>query len=774
MSTIPRFRSNLHRRHFERQVLKRQKQLEQERRTCAHREKVERKRQTRVKSFGQLGADATRSIGAIVVFVVSVLYFVYLPLLSRDRPYVNYDDPHNFKHNSHVHELSWDNIQWAFSAEGSRIGVFEPVANVVKMLTFSICSRIDAADEDHPAPSMCIHRLSVGVHSLNVIASAMLSVRTYRAIASARTRSAENDTSVHLVVISFVAALLVGTHPQRVEVVAWASAVPYLLACSFVIVSLLAHLQHRASHTTTSACSRLTPFALSPWRVVSVLTYACATMSKAASIGTVAVHLCFDAYDFTVRTSRERPGQSVGIVQTIRVVVALLIDNVVLVLVAAISIWIASLNSGIPADLTETKAAVNLPWLERVLIASHLIIFYVLRDIVPTSMWPHRMCARYPLPRTAGTVSFWNDASTSPSVPFGASFVVVVATTLCAGGYVFRRITRRDISATGAIVLLSVSIFWFMYVASLAPTLGVLSAYHVSTYGADRYAYIASMTCLTPALAACACYVTSRRRKLLVALVALAVSLGVSNGTSTRNTLEHWKNSVSLWTESIENCPNDIAAYSQLGVQLLGHPNRRADAIASLKKAIELEPHFISALLNLGVALEQDGLLKEASEAHLRATEANPANHIAWYNAGVVLTKMAEQDGYPTDLVKQASNALARAVAISPSDVSATSSLGLVLCDYDVTHRRPITVTIPRANFKDASGLDILQRLATSPSALIAHIHNAAHCLRGLGRLDESLRETQRALRLDPSFAPSRSLFDVLQHEIQATSIPRP
>src|SRR5438094_338698 len=91
---------------------------------------------------------------------------------------------------------------------------------------------------------------------------------------------------VALAAILSATALLFAIHPVRVEVVAWASALPYVLALSLTLVSLLAYL--RFTDRTTSA----RPW----WLALSVCAYGLSLLSRANALLFPFVLLALDVY----------------------------------------------------------------------------------------------------------------------------------------------------------------------------------------------------------------------------------------------------------------------------------------------------------------------------------------------------------------------------------------------------------------------------------------------------------------------------------------------
>ena len=64
---------------------------------------------------------------------------------------------------------------------------------------------------------------------------------------------------------------------------------------------------------------------------------------------------------------------------------------------------------------------------------------------------------------------------------------------------------------------------------------------------------------------------------------------------------------------------------------------------------------------------------------HLRATRVNPANSVAWFNAGNVLAKYVSEIDDTTrrlEVVQKSANALSNAIALQHNDIGAIEQTG--------------------------------------------------------------------------------------------------
>jgi tetratricopeptide (TPR) repeat protein len=95
------------------------------------------------------------------------------------------------------------------------------------------------------------------------------------------------------------------------------------------------------------------------------------------------------------------------------------------------------------------------------------------------------------------------------------------------------------------------------------------------------------------------------------------------------------------------------------------------EAIACYRKAIEIDPHRAEAHCNLGLALDRQGKLDQASECFRTALQINPHLAEAHGGLGIALDKQGKRD--------EAITCLRRAIQIDPRLANAHGALGQAL-----------------------------------------------------------------------------------------------
>jgi protein O-mannosyl-transferase len=128
-------------------------------------------------------------------------------------------------------------------------------------------------------------------------------------------------------------------------------------------------------------------------------------------------------------------------------------------------------------------------------------------------------------------------------------------------------------------------------------------------------------------------YALMGRRSVGVFLV-LAVGLGLL--TAQRN--EDYRTKLSIWTDTVAKCPDNVRARSNLGRALL-NAGRMPEAIEQYEQALRIQPNFAPAHDSLANALVQEGRLDEAIRHYEQALRFDPGLVDAHYDFGLALEK---------------------------------------------------------------------------------------------------------------------------------------
>jgi Flp pilus assembly protein TadD len=155
--------------------------------------------------------DASSSTAVGVAFALAVaVVLAYLPVLQGG--FVAWDDDLYVVGNRHVHGLSWENVQWAFTTVHS--GNWIPLT----WLSHAVDAQLYGLDpRGHHATALLLH-----------VANTVLVFLVLRALTGARWRSA-------------AVAALFGLHPLHVESVAWVSERKDVLSAFFWLLAVGAY-----------------------------------------------------------------------------------------------------------------------------------------------------------------------------------------------------------------------------------------------------------------------------------------------------------------------------------------------------------------------------------------------------------------------------------------------------------------------------------------------------------------------------------------------------
>ena len=163
---------------------------------------------------------------AKVALMLGLLGFLaFVPALGND--FVAWDDPDNFIDNVGFRGVGWRNLRWAWTT--MIIGVYQPVAWMLIEVQYLFTG----------LEPYGYHLASALMHGL---VSASLFYLTLALVRRCRPDLAEGEPT-RLLAMAGLAVALWAVHPLRTEVVAWASAQPYLPCAFFSILSVLAYLR---------------------------------------------------------------------------------------------------------------------------------------------------------------------------------------------------------------------------------------------------------------------------------------------------------------------------------------------------------------------------------------------------------------------------------------------------------------------------------------------------------------------------------------------------
>src|SRR4051812_4646020 len=199
----------------------------------------------------------------------SIVLFFTLAVYSQvpQHGFVQWDDDINIYGNPHHGGLAWPRIQWMFT-DTHYVLYYAPLS----WLTLSAIYEVFGLNP------FGYHLASLLLHSANAVAAYYL-LRTVT-----RRVFAGSLDETHLSLSSALGAGFWALHPLRVEPVAWATGISYLLAGFFALMSVLCFLRFREPPNGQRIC----------WLFLSVGAFALSVLSYPATMALPAVIFILD------------------------------------------------------------------------------------------------------------------------------------------------------------------------------------------------------------------------------------------------------------------------------------------------------------------------------------------------------------------------------------------------------------------------------------------------------------------------------------------------
>jgi len=274
---------------------------------------------------------------------------------------------------------------------------------------------------------------------------------------------------------------------------------------------------------------------------------------------------------------------------------------------------------------------------------------------------------------------------------------------------------------------------FLFFAGTLFPVLGFLNVYpFIYSYVADHFQYLASLGIIIPASSGIAYLCTRLTGRARSLAIAPSILLPALLGALTWNQAGIYRDSETIYRDTLRRNPSSWMAHNNLGAELLDTSGHAAEAMGHLNTALQLKPDSAEAHNNRGKALEQvPGRLGDAIadyEAALRIRARFPE---AENNLGRALS----QAGRASD----AASHLESALRMRPNYADAHANLGVALMKMP-GHRAEAS-----AQFEAA--------LAINPGLQQAHNGLGSVWSEQPGRAGDAIREFQAALRIQPDYA---------------------
>lgn len=366
---------------------------------------------------------------------------------------------------------------------------------------------------------------------------------------------------------AFITSILFGIHPLRVESVAWITERKDVLYAFFYLLAMLSYI----------ACLIKTHW--KKYYVLSILFFILSVLSKPAAVSLPMVLFLIDYMN----------GKKIDLKNLLFKLPFILI----MILSSILCFWVK-----LGAQVTQKESLVGMRL--NPLFYTDSIIFYVKKVL-----WPMDLCAYYKL-------------SHKPGYLLGGSFPLSpILVILYIGGMIWAFKKSRDIFFGAAFFLLSL-----LPVISLTPF-------------ADRYTYVPYLGLFYLwAHGIVGIYESLLRKKAFILRITVLFLATFMIGTLSLMTQARcgiWKDSSTLWTDTLKKHPDLAMAYKNRGVHYLD--NKQYDkAIEDFNELIRLDPKDANGFNNRGISYLYTGRTDLAIEDFDRALSMDGTNKKIYLN----------------------------------------------------------------------------------------------------------------------------------------------
>lgn len=217
------------------------------------------------------------------------------------------------------------------------------------------------------------------------------------------------------------------------------------------------------------------------------------------------------------------------------------------------------------------------------------------------------------------------------------------------------------------------------------------------------------------------------------------------------------------------NVSKDALAAYEAGMKALAGGQTEA-AIAQLKRALKLSPHYLRALNDLGVLYLQLNRLPEAAELFAQAVKLDGNFHLARLNLGVVLHRQGrnkeavqtleslyEKDRSMKGVALSYADALLGVAELAKAEQVLRGALNESTNDSVDLHFK-LGVILNRQDLFDEAAVELKKAVAINDTAANAHLLLGATLLQ-LNRLDEAEKSLLRSYEIAGPGAGNAQMF---------------
>jgi len=371
--------------------------------------------------------------------------------------------------------------------------------------------------------------------------------------------------------VAIIAAILFGVNALHVESVAWVSERKDVLYTMFFLLSLISYLKYTKSSKYI-------------YLGLSVLCFFLSIISKAQAVSLAVTLVAIDWYQNRKLWSPK-------------------------VILEKVPFFALSLIFGLIAVQAQKQGEAihelaEYPFYYRIFFGLYGYIMYMVKLLFPSGMaaiypYPH------PIQESIFPLKFW--------------FFPIPA--LAVAGAFFYCMKKAKSVAFG-IAFFTINIFLLLQFLPVG-----------SAIMADRYSYIPSIGFFLVVAYFVKWIFDNKVSWKPISIGLLSVYIAILSFQSFQQCMI-WKDSVTLWTNTVNTCPYAVVAWNNLG-SAFDKLNQKEKAIEAFNKAVEYKPDYYHAFYNRGTALKDLNRHKEAVKDFDRAIEINVNFGEAYHNRGI-------------------------------------------------------------------------------------------------------------------------------------------
>jgi tetratricopeptide (TPR) repeat protein len=266
---------------------------------------------------------------------------------------------------------------------------------------------------------------------------------------------------------------------------------------------------------------------------------------------------------------------------------------------------------------------------------------------------------------------------------------------------------------------------WFWYIGTLVPVIGIVQAGMQAM--ADRFTYVPMIGLFIMITWSVTEPLAGWRYRRVVLPISAGILLLILMMV-TRLQVQYWQNSIMLFEHSIDVTSNNSLAHNNLGVALVEQGKIR-EAVAHYAEALRIQPGSAMAHNNLGSALMRQGKIQEAVAHCTEALRIQPDSVEAHNNLGSALMRQGK--------IQEAIANFTEALRISPDHPGVHYNLGVVLQG--------------QGKIEEAI-LHFAEAVRIRPDYAIVH-NNLGAALWGQGKVQDAIAHFTKAVQAKPDYA---------------------